>query len=157
MIAQDFLHESRRYLREEYVPSIERAVAALTDAQIWSRSNEGSNSIGNLILHLIGSSRQWILNGVRGMPVERDRQQEFDERRAVPKAELLERLRGALGEIDATLGAVTEKELGEMRKIRGEDVTVLQAIYHVVEHFSMHTGQILWIAKSQLGRLDPPK
>jgi uncharacterized damage-inducible protein DinB len=155
MISQDFLGESRRYLREEYLPSIERAVASLTDAQVWARPNEGSNSIGNLILHLIGSSRQWILEGVDGKPVERVRQQEFDERRAVPKAELIERLREALREIDAALAAVTEKELGETRKIRGNDVTVLQAIYHVVEHFSMHTGQILWIAKATLGKLDP--
>jgi hypothetical protein len=35
--------------------------------------------------------------------------------------------------------------------IQDYDVTVLEAIYHVVEHFGMHTGQIILIAKARTG------
>jgi uncharacterized damage-inducible protein DinB len=151
--AQTFLHESRRYLRDVYPANIDRAVVALTDEQIWWRPNGGSNGIGNLILHLTGNVREWIVGGVGRQPTERNRQQEFDERRKIPKHELLARLRAVLAEADAVLANLQESELGEVRQVHGKDTTVMKAIYHVVEHFAMHTGQMQWIAKSQLGRL----
>ena len=151
--AQTFLTESRYYLHEEYPASIERAISSLTDEQIWWRPNEGSNSIGNLMLHLAGNVRQWIVAGVGRQPNERNRQQEFDERRKIPKHELLARLTSVLAEADAVLAKLREGELSEARQIQGADTTVMKAVFHVVEHFSMHTGQIQWIAKSQLGHL----
>jgi Protein of unknown function (DUF1572). len=149
--SQTFLNESRRYLRDEYSASIDQAVFELTDEQIWWRPNEGSNSIGNLILHLAGNVRQWIVAGVGRQPNERNRQQEFDERTKIPKHELLARLKTVLAEADNVLANMQEAELDESRRIMDSDTTVMKAIYHVVEHFSMHTGQIQWIAKSQLG------
>ena len=80
-VAQTFLGESRQYLRGAYLTAIERSVAPLTDAQVWWRPNEASNSIGNLILHLSGNVRQWIVGGVGRQPNERNRQLEFDERK----------------------------------------------------------------------------
>jgi uncharacterized damage-inducible protein DinB len=148
-VAQIFLNESRRYLRDDYLASIDRAVSPLTDEQIWWRPNESSNSIGNLILHLSGNVRQWIVAGVGRQSHERDRQQEFDERRTIPKHELLGALTTVLAEADAVLANLQEGELSEARQIQGSETTVMEAIYHVVEHFSMHTGQIQWVAKSQ--------
>ena len=151
--SQTFLNESRRYLRDEYPANIDKALTGLTDQQIWWRPNEGSNSIGNLILHLAGNVREWIVAGVGRQPNERNRQQEFDERAEIPKHELLDRLKSVLAEADAILANLSQEQLTEIRRIQGADTMVLEAIYHVVEHFSMHTGQIQWIAKSQLGRL----
>ena len=148
-VAQTFLGESRQYLRSAYLTAIERSVAPLNDAQVWWRPNEASNSIGNLILHLSGNVRQWIVGGVGQQPNERNRQLEFDEREVIPKEQLLARLRTVLDEADEVLAGLTEAGLTERREIQGHDTTVLKAIYHVVEHFSMHTGQILWIVKSQ--------
>lgn len=145
--AEVFLEESRRYLRVEYLPAIEGAVAGLTDAQVWWRPNEASNSIGNLILHLTGNVRQWVLGGVGHQLFERNRQQEFDERHVIPKDRLLADLRSVLGEADAVLGRLKASDLNEPTRIYDEDTTVLKAIYHVVEHFSTHTGQMLYIGK----------
>ena len=150
-VAQTFLGESRQYLQGAYLTAIERSVAPLTDAQVWGRPNEASNSIGNLILHISGNVRQWIVAGVGQRPNARNRQQEFDERGPIPKEQLLARLRTVLSEADAVLASVSEAGLTERREIQGHDTTVLKAIYHVVEHFAMHTGQILWIAKSKPG------
>jgi uncharacterized damage-inducible protein DinB len=152
-IAQTFLDESRRYLRDDYPADIKRAVALLTDEQVWWRPNEGSNSIGNLLLHLSGNVRQWIVGGVGQQPNERNRQQEFDERQTISKDELITRLQRVLDEADLVLARLTEADLTNAREIQGSDTTVMKAIYHVVEHFSTHTGQILWIAKAQLGGL----
>ena len=148
MIAQTFLDESRRYLKQVYLDDIERAIAPLSDEQIWWRPNEASNSIGNLILHLSGNVRQWIVGGVGLQPNSRNRQLEFDQRSLIPKEEILSRLRTIIDEADAVIGAVSESTLEEAREIQDRNTTVLKAIYHVVEHFATHTGQIQWISKS---------
>jgi uncharacterized damage-inducible protein DinB len=84
--------------------------------------------------------------------VERHRQQEFDERRHLPARELLARLKSTVGEADAVLGRLGPETLLTRRAIQGYDVTVLEAIYHVVEHFSMHTGQIIVLTKTMTAR-----
>lgn len=151
-ITQPFLSESRRFLTADYLPKIERSLADLSDEEIWWRPNEASNSIGNLLLHLCGNVYQWIVGGIGGRPVERDRQREFDQREPISREELLTRLRGLLAEADDVLGKVTADELTRRRHIQEYDVTGLEAIYHVVEHFSMHTGQIIYISKLRGGR-----
>ena len=149
-IAQTFLDKSRRLMTSDYVPKIERCLDELADDDIWWRPNEASNSIGNLVLHLCGNVNMWILGGVGRLSFERDRQQEFDERRSIPAAELRSRLRGVVQRADEVIGAVGSNELLSRRQIQGYDVTVLEAIYHVVEHFGMHTGQIIMLSKARL-------
>ena len=150
-IAQTFLDKSRRLIASDYVPKIERCLDDLTDADIWWRPNEASNSIGNLVLHLCGNVTMWILGGVGALPFERHRQQEFDERRNIPASELKSRLRGVVEQADKVLSAVGPEDLLSRRQIQGYDVSVLEAIYHVVEHFGMHTGQIIVLSKARLG------
>ena len=150
-IAQTFLVKSRRLIASDYVPKIERCLDDLSDADIWWRPNEASNSIGNLILHLCGNVTMWIVGGVGALPFERHRQQEFDERRAIPSSELKNRLRGVVQQADKVLSGLGSDDLLSRRQIQGYDVTVLEAIYHVVEHFGMHTGQIIVLSKARLG------
>lgn len=150
---QAFIDYSRDLLTHQHLPRIDRAVAALTDEQIWSRPNDASNSVGNLMLHLAGNVRQWIVTGIGGAPDTRRRQQEFDERGPLPRTELVERLRRAVADADTVLAALAPGQLNERRAIQKLDVTVLEAVYHVVEHFSMHTGQIIYVAKTYAGDL----
>lgn len=152
-IGQSFIDHSRDFLTAHYLPRIERAVARLSDEQIWWRPNEASNSVGNLLLHLAGNIRQWIVSGIGGAPDDRRRQAEFDERGPVPRDEALGRLRRAIADADAVLAALDPAALRERRTTQKLDVTVLEAIYHVVEHCSMHTGQIIYVVKSFSGDL----
>jgi uncharacterized damage-inducible protein DinB len=160
-IALAFLAKSRSLITTDYVPKIELCLARLSDADIWWRPNEASNSIGNLVLHLCGNVCMWIIGGVGELPFERHRQREFDERKRMPAAELLSRLRGIVQHADEVMSAVTANGLLSRRTIQGYDVTVLDAIYHVVEHFSMHTGQIILLSKARIGEdlklWGPPK
>jgi hypothetical protein len=151
--AQLFVDHSRKFLTESYLPRIERSIERLSDADIWWRGNDGSNSVGNLVLHLAGNVRQWIVSGIGGAPDRRRRQEEFDERGPVPREELLRRLRDAVLEADAVLGSLGPGRLTERSTIQGREVGVLYAIYHVVEHFSMHTGQIIYFTKMRAGDL----
>ena len=146
-IARTFLASASQFLLGDYLPKIEQCLAKLNDQQIWWRANEESNSIGNLILHLCGNARQWIISGVGSQPDARNRDAEFAQRDTIPRDELLTLLRTTLKEVGATLERVDPATLLERRKIQGNDVEILEAIFHVTEHFSMHTGQIFLLTK----------
>lgn len=151
VIAQ-VIAECRRYLSENYLPKLERCLDELNDEDIWWRAGEESNSIGNLLLHLDGSTRMWVVSGAGGAPNRRDRQREFDEREGISRAELLARLRATVAEADEVLARLPHDTLPERRQIGDYDVTVLQAILHAVEHFAMHAGQIILLAKMRAGK-----
>ncbi|MDH4042918.1 MAG: DUF1572 domain-containing protein [Gemmatimonadota bacterium] len=150
-LGQAFLDESRRYLTQEYAVKIRLCLAELSDEDLWWRPNEHANSIGNLVLHLAGNIRQWIVSGVGGAPDARHRQAEFDERGPLARDELLRRLDTALRDVDRVLGDLDPAVLTQDRRIQGRDTNVFRAIYHVVEHFGMHTGQIAYITKLRTG------
>ena len=151
-IAKAFLDKSRSLILDDYVTKIERSLDPLSDDDVWWRPNEASNSIGNLILHLRGNVTMWILGGVGKLPFERNRQAEFDERKKIPAAELQKQLRETTRQADEVIKGLSASELLTRRQIQGYDVTVLDAIYHVVEHFGMHTGQIILLSKARAGR-----
>lgn len=146
-VSAEFITQARYLLREEYLPKIERCLEQLADEQIWWRANEHSNSIGNLILHISGNARQWIVSGLGGEFDARERDAEFAARRMVPRAELIAHLKQAVSDIDRTLEHFAAERLLEQFKIQGTTTTALAAILHVTEHFSMHTGQIIMLAK----------
>ena len=149
--AELFIAQSRELLAHDYLPKIERSLAPLGDADIWWRPHETSNSIGNLLLHLRGNVGQWIVGGVGRRDFERHRQREFDERTHLPAPELLAALTSTLAEADDVLSHLSAAELETRLHIQYYDVSVLEAVYHVVEHFGMHTGQIILIAKMRTG------
>ena len=146
-IAQAFLNRASGYLLGDYLPKIERCLEKLSDEQIWWRANEESNSIGNLILHLCGNARQWIVCGVGSAPDARNRDAEFEQRDLIPRDELVTLLRTTLADVRTTLQSINPSTLLEYRKIQGNDVDILEAVFHVTEHFSMHAGQIIMLTK----------
>ena len=143
----EFISRSRYHLAKDFLPKIEMCLERLTDEQIWWRPNEQSNSIGNLLLHLSGNARQWIVCGVGGAADSRERDAEFAQRSVIARGDLHSLLTRVLADVDATLAQFDPNQLLERRTIQGSEVTVLEAILHVVEHFSMHAGQIVYITK----------
>ncbi|MEA2203810.1 MAG: hypothetical protein QOE77_586 [Blastocatellia bacterium] len=157
-IGSVFVLKARDLLTNDYLPKIERCLERLTDEQVWWRPNEESNSIGNLVLHLCGNARQWIVCGVGGGRDQRDRSQEFAERSLISRQDLHNNLKQTIVDVDQTLAEFDLSKLLESRAIQGCDVSNHDAIFHVVEHFSMHTGQIILLTKllteSDLGFYD---
>ena len=142
----DFLRYSCEKL-DQMRERVDACVALLTAEQIWMRGGETQNAIGNLLLHLNGNLQQWILAGVGGIPIQRDRDAEFSART------------GELPALGQTVAATVEvirtlphKRLTERVNIQKYDVTILEAIYHVVEHSSGHTGQIILLTKAYTNR-----
>ncbi len=148
-LARPFLERSRYYLGTEYPAKIRAAVLTIPDDRIWWRPNPSANSAGNLLLHLAGNVRQWIVSGVGGAPDVRIRDAEFaaTELSGDSPEVLLQHLEHACAEAVAVLESLDPRELASARTIQGRETTVFSAVYHVVEHFSGHTGQLILIAK----------
>ena len=146
-VAHVFLAQACKHLRKEFMPKIRECVNSLSEEEIWWRPNEHSNSVGNMVLHLGGNVRQWIISGVGRTQDVRVRDSEFAERGPLPKADLLKGLESTVSEALLVLETLDPGTLLEMRHIQVYDTSVLQAVFHVVEHFSGHTGQIIYVTK----------
>src|SRR6267143_4370956 len=112
---QTFIASARAYFAEDYLQKIERSLDLLLDEQIWWRANPQSNSLGNLLLHLSGNVRQWIVCSLGDGTDARDRDSEFAQRIIIPRDELLARLKQTLTEADATLAKLDADKLLERR------------------------------------------
>lgn len=130
---------------------IKHCLTQLTLAQVWRRSQPSLNSIGNLLLHLNGNVRQWIVAGIGGAADRRDRPAEFAERGPLPKADLLKKLEATIDEARKALVNMTAARLMDKRRIQGFDITSLTAIFDSIPHFRGHTQEIVHMTRSQLG------
>ena len=149
-IEADFLNCSAAKLAE-LCGRIETCLGKLTPEQIWMRGTENQNAIGNLVLHLNGNVRQWILSGVGGAPDARVRDEEFAARGGMGPETLGKRLRDTVDAALVVIRTLPHERLTVRTTIQGDDVSLLEAIFHVVEHFSGHTAQIIFITKMLTG------
>ncbi len=143
---------ARHSLEKHHLPRIERCFVMLTEKEIWWRANPSSNSVGNLVLHLNGNVRQWILFGLGGVPFDRDRDKEFSDRGPIPRERLLTLLKSTVRNACRIIGRLTTAELQRPRVIQGFRVTGLEALLHATEHFAFHTGQIVYLTKMKRRR-----
>jgi uncharacterized damage-inducible protein DinB len=146
-----FLACSRQRLLEQSWPRLRGCVESLSEEQVWWRPNEASNSIGNLLLHLNGNVRQWLVASFEHLESDRNRPAEFSAKQGNSAGDLLEKLGATIAEAAQVLERLTESDLLATYEIQGYRVSGLEAVYHVVEHFGMHYGQILYITKSLTG------
>src|SRR5689334_12270156 len=137
---------------EQLLSRIRECVGKLNHEQIWMRHGDHENAVGNLILHLNGNMRQWIISGIGGQPDTRVRDQEFAVRGGLEADELLERLEGTVAEAVGVLRALSPERLMETYQPQKYRVTIFEGILHVVEHFSQHTGQIIFATKLLTGQ-----
>lgn len=147
---QVFLEFSVSKLRQ-YLSRIHACLELLDDCQLWRRDNDASNAIGNLCLHLAGNVRQWILHGIGGEPDVRQRDEEFAARGGWTKQQLASRLDETVRRACEVIESLAPDELLRIIHPQNYKVTVLEAVYHVVEHFSGHTGQIIAATKAMTG------
>lgn len=146
--ADDFLRETVRLLEVDFLPRLRSCVESLSEQELWWRPNQNCNSVGNLLLHLEGNVRQWVIAGVGGAPDERQRDREFSSREGQSAGQLLSQLEETLSEACATILSLPPARLLETTRIQIYEVSLMQAILHVVEHFSHHLGQIIYLTKS---------
>ena len=144
------LAEAHRRLVGESIPRIRKCLDQLSVEEIWYRPNENSNSVGNLVLHLCGNVRQWLIAGLGDQPDIRERQKEFDERGPLPTEKLLLELDLLEKEIEDLLASLTAEKLAGDYIVQGFQENGVSILVHVVEHFSYHVGQITYFTKARL-------
>jgi hypothetical protein len=149
-LGRAFIEVARRQLAER-ADRIGHCLGQLDDAQVWWRPHPSMNSIANLVLHLCGNLRQWIVSGVGGEPDVRDRPGEFSERGSIPRGELLDRFRAVVARVDEVLANLDQARLLEPRRIQGFDETALSATWHSLEHLGGHAQEIIHMTRMQLG------
>lgn len=135
---------------KEHAERIDDCLGRLTAEQVWARAGKSDNSIGNLVLHLCGNVTQWICSGVGNRIDHRDRDAEFAARRGSAPAELAHKLNAVVSDAVSIIRDQSGQRLGEVIHPQGYTITVLEAVYHVVEHFSGHAGQIIFATKLML-------
>jgi len=134
-------------LEERYLPRITDCLEQLSDDEIWWRPNPASNSVGNLLLHLCGNMRQWIISGLGGAADIRQRDTEFSERGPIPGSALRERLQKTMKESCRVLARLNAKDLTRRYRIQHFDVSGYEAAAQVIEHVAYHAGQIIYVTK----------
>lgn len=132
---------------EESLLRIKQCVGRLTLKEIWHKENDNTNSIGNLILHLEGNIRQYIVSGVGGEKDTRERSKEFISGYTYDQKYLIEKLSTTLEAADSVMQKLSYHQLSEEVTIQGFQHTRLSAIIHVIEHLSYHVGQITYYTK----------
>ena len=150
-VSTPFLEHSRQKLFKQYWPRLKGCVESLTDEQLWLRPNEACNSIGNLLLHLNGNVRQWLVDSFNKQADSRNRPVEFSQRESISTSALLSQLGSTMQQAEEVLTRLTSSDLAATYEIQGYKVSGLDAVYQVVEHFAMHYGQVLYIVKTLNG------
>ena len=151
-VSAEFIDSSRTLLGRDYMPKLRKIVAMLSEDDIWWRPNEASNSVGNMLLHMCGNLGQWVMSGAGGTPDNRDRPLEFTERGPITKADLMERVERMADQVDLVLANLGEDTFLDRLTVQKFDVSRLHAIYHSIEHFGYHLGQIAYVAKLRNGK-----
>lgn len=150
-LAKIFCNDARSQF-EKYTPRIVRCLQLLSEKEIWWRPNDASNAAGNIVLHLCGNVRQWIISALGGAPDFRERDKEFSERGPVPRQVLISQLRSTVKQACWTIDSLPSKTLSQEFEIQGFRVSGFVAIAHVYEHFAYHTGQIIYLTKLKRGK-----
>jgi uncharacterized damage-inducible protein DinB len=145
-IENEFINESIKRLKEN-TPKIEKCLDELDESEIWQRPNGSSNSIGNIIVHLCGNITQYILSSLGNVEDKRERDREFSIQGGLNKKELLEKLASTVDQATRVIQNVDPHDLLSKRSVQGFDLSAVGIIIHVVEHYSYHTGQIIFWTK----------
>ncbi len=142
------IDEARRRLVHGFPGQVRECLARLDDGQLWWRPHADSNAVGNLVLHVCGSSRHFLGRVVGGTGYERDRKAEFAQRGPRPRVDLLRVLEETVAETDRVLGALDPARLLEVRDVpRDSPQSVLALVLRTSHHWAVHTGQIVYATK----------
>jgi uncharacterized damage-inducible protein DinB len=148
LIANEFIQCCIHQL-EENTPKIKKCLDELTEEEVWKKPNASSNSVGNQLLHLCGNITQWILSSLGDTPDQRERDLEFSTEGGLTKKELFDKLESTVSNAIKVIQSLTGDELLQLRSVQGYQHSGVGIIIHVVEHYSYHTGQIIFWTKLQ--------
>lgn len=150
-VAQEFIDQCISIIEKKSTPKIIKCLDQLTEEQIWQRPNKASNSIGNILLHLCGNIRQYVISALGDQPDIRERDKEFSTQDGYTKEQLLVKLTETLHQAIAVIKNTDEVKLMKIYPVQGFTYSGVAIVVHITEHYSHHTGQIIFWTKQLTG------
>jgi hypothetical protein len=131
-----------------YKKLADRAMAQVSDEQLFATLDEEANSIAVVVKHMAGNMRsRWTsFLTTDGEKPDRNRDAEFGDPPAT-RAALLELWEDGWAHLFQAIEPLTDADLARTITIRGEPHSVMQAINRQVAHYPHHVGQIVLLAK----------
>ncbi len=145
LVSEFILHSVNRM--EENTKKIKKCFEDLEEKDIWIRPNGSSNSMGNLILHLCGNMHQYIISSIGNRNDIRERDKEFSTTGGQDREELIQKLSETVADATRIIQTMNSEGLLKVRSVQGYNYSGLGIILHVAEHYSYHTGQIIFYTK----------
>lgn len=148
----DFRSEYLRDVRERFRAHkelAERALEQVTDGEVFHQLDAESNSLAVLLQHMGGNLRsRWTdFLTTDGEKPDRDRDGEFVVKPGTTRAQVMARWHDGWRIALEALEALTPEDLDRSVRIRGEVLSVPEAIHRQLAHAAYHTGQIVLLAK----------
>ena len=143
---KEFVAQSANRINQN-TPKIISCMNELEEDEIWRRPNNVSNSIGNLILHLCGNITQYIISSLGETEDTRERDKEFSIDGGYSKSELIGKLNLTVKRAVSVIQNMDTNGLLRKRYVQGFESSGIGNIIQVTEHYSYHTGQIVFWTK----------
>lgn len=145
-VSKEFIEQAIIRLKEN-TPKVKKCLDEMSDGEIWKRPNPSCNSVGNMILHLCGNITQYIISSLGGIEDKRERDKEFSAEGGFTKVELFNKLESTVSQAGKIIEKVTPEEMLNKHSVQGFELSTIGIIIHVVEHYSYHTGQVIYWTK----------
>ncbi|MGA9770788.1 MAG: DinB family protein [Blastocatellia bacterium] len=141
------LEALRKRITKILPTQIRESVEQLSEEQLWWRPNEQANSVGNLVLHVSGSTRHYLSRSIGGIQYDRDRPAEFAERGPVPKEQLLFIFDETIAQASQVLDDFDTSRFLQQSEEPDYYFTLFEQLLGIAMHLATHAGQIVYVAK----------
>jgi hypothetical protein len=145
---QQYLADAIGWFRA-YKEICEKALAQVSNEELFTKLDNESNSIAVIVKHLAGNmtSRWTDFLTSDGEKPGRNRDLEFVVETETSRDELMGLWQRAWAVVFSALEPLTEDDFKKTIRVRGEQHTLIQAINRQMTHYAYHIGQIVFLAK----------
>jgi hypothetical protein len=131
----------------------DKAIAQITADQLFATIDADANSIALIMKHVAGNMRSRWTDFLTsdGEKPDRHRDSEFEAEGRDTRESIVAAWEHAWQLTLDTIAALGPDDLEKTVQIRGQDLTVVQAINRQLAHYAEHVGQIVLLAKHYAG------
>lgn len=127
----------------------EGAIAQVSDEELFRAIDAESNSIAVIMRHVGGNLRSRFTDFLTadGEKPDRHRDGEFEMPEGTSRETVVAQWDLGFARLNAALAALTPADASRTVVIRGETLSIIQALDRSMTHTAMHVGQIVFLAK----------